>query len=347
MERSFYLNLARDNVRLPIAADMVLHEREDPLACRYSGECLGKAILDAAERFRMPLAFPLMDLRTEKEWMLAQFDIPLDRIDSFHFTEDLDESTLEKLRAVASAAPTPRMEASLGALRHVAAHSDRVPVGMCIGPFSLMTKLLEDPITAAFSVALDPEDEDAELVLKLMEAATEAIIQWVRLQIDAGAKAVCLCEPAFNVIYVSPRQIEQDPSVLDTLVLNFLQRIKKVMTDEGVDLILHDCGELNEAIIRSFNRLDPAILSLGSPCNLPEIAGLIDRKTVIMGNLPSKKFYTDTEMTAEMVTLESRKLLEAMRATGHPFILATECDVLSVPGCEQTIMSKVLALVHA
>lgn len=347
MERSFYLKLANENVRLPIAADMVLHEREDPTACRYCGECLGGVIIEAAERFKMPLAFPLMDLRTEKEWMLTQLDIPLEEIDSFHFDDDLSAAALEKLGAIASAPPTRRMEASLGALRHVAARSDKIPVGMCIGPFSLMTKLLADPITAAYQVALDPEDEDAELVLNLMEAATAAIIQWVRLQIAAGAKAVCLCEPAYNVVYVSPRQIEQDPGVLDTLVINFNRRIKEVMTAEGVDLILHDCGELNEAIIRSFNSLDPAILSLGSPCDLPEIAHFINKDTVIMGNLPSKKFYADTEMTTEMVTMESRKLLEAMKATGHPFILATECDVLCVPGCEDRIMRKVMALANA
>lgn len=332
---------------MPIAADMVLHEREDPKACRYSGECLGKVIIEAAERFKMPLAFPLMDLRTEKEWVLSQLEVPLEKIDAFHFDDDLDEAALEKLAQLASAAPTKRMQATLGALRYVAANSDRVPVGMCIGPFSLMTKLLADPITATYQVGLDPEDEESELVLKLMEAATMAIIQWIRLQAEAGAKAVCLCEPAYNVVYISPRQIEQDASILDTLVLNFNRRIKEVMNELGLDLVFHDCGELNEAIIRSFNELDPSILSLGSPCKLPEIAHLISPNTVIMGNLPSKKFYTDAEMTVDMVTTESRKLLAAMRATGHPFILASECDVLCVPGCEEIIMRKVLALVDA
>ncbi|MCC5841169.1 MAG: hypothetical protein JJT96_13710 [Opitutales bacterium] len=347
MEREFYLQLARDGVRLPIAADMVLHEREDPRACRYCGECLGEVIMEAAHRFKMPLAFPLMDLRTEKEWMLTHLGVPLDEIDSFHFDDDLDEASISRLAGLATAAPTKRMEATLGALRHVAAHADKVPVGMCIGPFSLMTKMLADPIIAAYQVGIDPEDEEAELVLKLMEVATEAIIHWVRLQIDAGAKAICLCEPAYNIVYVSPRQIEDDPAILDTLVINFNRRIKAAMTERGVDLILHDCGELNEAIIRSFNSLDPAILSLGSPCKLPEVAHLISPRTVLMGNLPSKKFYADSEMTAETVTTESRKLLGAMKATGHPFILATECDVLCVPGCEHTIMSKVLALAHA
>lgn len=347
MNKKEYLKLAEGGVRLPIAAHMVLHEKAEPEECRYCGECLGKVILEAAERFKMPLAFPLMDLRTEKEWVLTQLEIPLEEIDTFHFDDDLDEQAVQKLSRLASAAPTKRMEASLGALRYVAEHSDKIPVGMCIGPFSLMTKLLADPITATYQVGLDPEDEESELVLKLMEAATSAIIQWVRLQAEAGAKAVCLCEPAYNVVYISPRQIEQDETILDTLVINFNRRIKEAMNDLGVDLIFHDCGELNHAIIRSFNKLDPAILSLGSPCNLPKIANLINSQTVIMGNLPSKKFYTDSEMTVDMVKNESRKLLKEMKATGHPFILATECDVLSVPGCEEIILSKVVAMAEA
>jgi hypothetical protein len=32
-----------------------------------------------------------------------------------------------------------------------------------------------------------------------------------------------------------------------------------------------------------------------------------------------------------------------MKATGHPFILGSECDVLSVEGCEKAIRTKVAA----
>jgi hypothetical protein len=34
---------------------------------------------------------------------------------------------------------------------------------------------------------------------------------------------------------------------------------------------------------------------------------------------------------------------EKMRDTGHPFILGSECDVLSVPGSEREILAKVEA----
>jgi uroporphyrinogen-III decarboxylase len=346
MDRSFYLDLARrEDVRLPITADLILHEQDDPQACRFSGECLGRVIAETADRFRMPLAFPLMDLRTEKEWLLTRIGVASDDIDAFHLPDELEPEMLAKLETIAEAGPTPRMAASLGALRHVRDHSEAVPVGMAIGPFSLMTKLVEDPITAAYHVGLDPDDEDAQQVMKVLEIATRTIQRWVELQAGAGARAICLCEPAFNVVYLSPRQVEQQPGLLDTLVLDFNRRLKATMDACDVDLIFHDCGELNEPILRGIDTLDPAILSLGSPCHLPTVAPWVSPRTVIMGNLPSKKFYSDNEITADQITESGSALLHDMKATGHPFILGTECDVLCVPGCELTILEKVEALV--
>ena len=35
-----------------------------------------------------------------------------------------------------------------------------------------------------------------------------------------------------------------------------------------------------------------------------------------------------------------------MRQVGHPFVLGSECDVLSVPGCEHTLHEKAMAIVR-
>ena len=344
MDRAYYLKLAEEGVRLVISADLVLHEREDPEGCRFEGDCLGQVIVENAKRFKMPLAIPLMDLKTEKEWMLDRLGVPDSEIDGFHFDSALSQEQVDVINAMSEAEPTIRMSASLGALRYVAANSDLVPVGMCIGPFSLMTKLLEDPITAAYMVAFDPEEESASLVLQILKLCTDTIAHWVELQIEAGAKAICVCEPAYNTVYISPQQVAAYPEVMDLLVLDHNRRIKATMEKHGVDLIFHDCGELDETLLRSINTMDPAILSLGSPCNLPEVADWISGQTVLMGNLPSKSFYSDAVMDEAAVVVESRNLLEAMRKTGHPFILGTECDVLCVSGCEHTIMKKVVAL---
>jgi len=59
-------------------------------------------------------------------------------------------------------------------------------------------------------------------------------------------------------------------------------------------------------------------------------------------NLPTKKFYSPKLTIADVETL-SREMLEKVRAAEHPFILGSECDVLSVPGSEEEILSKVCA----
>ena len=42
----------------------------------------------------------------------------------------------------------------------------------------------------------------------------------------------------------------------------------------------------------------------------------------------------------------TRDLVERMRATAHPFILGSECDVLHVPGAAETIRRKVEAMLN-
>jgi hypothetical protein len=39
-------------------------------------------------------------------------------------------------------------------------------------------------------------------------------------------------------------------------------------------------------------------------------------------------------------------LADKMRTTGHPFILGSECDVLSVPNCEASVWNKVNAFME-
>lgn len=344
MLRKKYMELAKRNVRLPIATDLILHEQQNPQRCRFNGRCLGQVIVEAAERFNTPLAFPLMDLRTEKEWFCSQLGVDNDDTDGYHINREVMSSIPDNIKQFARAPLTPRMEASLGALEYVSTHSKKIPVGMCIGPFSLMTKLLSDPITSAYMAGVNPEDEEAELLYQVLELGTAVISAWVEKQMASGAQAICVCEPAYNTVYLSPKQLARQPALLDTLVIDYNLRVKDVLQAKNVDLIFHDCGELNEAILRSIDKLDPAMLSLGSPVSLPEVAPFISEQTVIMGNIASKKFYSDSELSEQEVTEIGKKLLSDMEATGHPFILGTECDVLSVPGCQDTIMKKVYAL---
>jgi len=347
MDRSYYLDLARQGLRMPIGADLVLREKPDHHDRLYDGQRLGEVLVETARRFQTPLAFPLMDLTVEKEDLLMLLGLGAVDMGSHHF-EQVTPEMVEQVRAGVDSAPqTPRNLANAGAIRYVAGQSDLVAVGMAIGPFSLMTKLLADPITPVFLAGsgMTGEDEpEVGTMERSLELSELILARSLRLQAEAGARAVCLCEPAANQVYVSPRQIEAGGDVFERLVMQPNLRVKALLDELGMDLIFHDCGELIDPMIQDFTRLDPAILSMGSSRRLWEDARMIPESTVMYGNLPSKKFYSDTEISVLDVERMSAELVKEMRRAGQPFILGTECDVLSIPGSEQTIFRKVDAM---
>jgi hypothetical protein len=62
---------------------------------------------------------------------------------------------------------------------------------------------------------------------------------------------------------------------------------------------------------------------------------------VLFGNLPTKSFYSDDVMPDEKVERLTQELIARMRATSHPHILGSECDVLHVPEAAAAIRRKV------
>ena len=340
MKRSSYLDLAAGGHRAPIGTHLVLHTKEGSESIVLDGKMLGEVVVETAERFRTPLAIPLMDLTLEKAAYLGALGIAATEVDSFHFEEPPAGPVTLKM--------TPRMLATCDAISHVASSPSLVPIGMGIGPFSFMTKLVKDPITPVFlaSSGMTGEDEpEVAIVERCLEAGTELILSYLAAQADAGAKAIIVCEPAANQVYFSPNQLAESFEIFDRYVMEPMKRIKALLDEKGVDLIFHDCGELTNEMVSRFATLEPAMMSLGCSRNLWEDAALVQKSTVLYGNLPTKKFYSPQLTVAEVERL-SIELLEKMRATGHPFILGSECDVLSVPGSEQEILAKVDAFMN-
>ena len=277
-----------------------------------------------------------MDLKLEKEALLLARGVAAAAVDTYHFTRVPAEEREFRL--------TEKMAAVCGAIRYIADETELVAVGMGIGPFSLMTKLIADPISPVYLAGEGATGED-EPEVALLEALLELSFQTIRgyldAQIDAGAKAIILCEPAANKVYFSPNQLAVSYELFDRYVMRRNHALREQLRARGVDLIFHDCGELLDGMVQRFTTLDPAILSLGSSRRLWEDAALVPKSTVLYGNLPTKQFYSDELVSVAKVRQLSDDLIGRMREAGHPFILGSECDILSVPGCEQTIHAKV------
>ena len=349
MNRQYYLYLADSGLRMPVASDLVLREKEDAEAILEDGERLGRVIAEAARRYATPLAFPVMDLQLEKRTLLDTLGVDPDAIPSFHFQTAPDEAVLTRLQTGLKQPFTPRLQAHIDAVRYIARETELMPIGMSIGPFSLATKLLADPITPIFlsgsglTAEDDPEIKMLEAVLRL---ALTMIEHSVRAQIKAGAEAIFIAEPAANAVYFSPRQLESGADTFKRYVMEPNRRIMQMLRAAEVDLIFHCCGELVDSMVQQFAALRPVILSLGSSRKLWEDAVLVPDDIVLYGNLPTKKFYSDNEITCAEVEQLAADITARMQATDHPFILGSECDVLSVPGCHDTIKEKVDAFLH-
>ncbi len=345
MSRKFFIELAHSGHAVPIGADLVLHEKEDHDAIANDGERLGTVIEETARRFGTPLAMPLMDLRIEKALMLEAMGVPEGDIEKYHFNEAPVPDEIASIEEKISRSGNARMRATCGAIRYIVENTELFPMGMCIGPFSLVTKLMDDPITAVYmkGMGIGAEDDPAVGILDaLLDLSVRVIIGYLRRQIDAGARAVIMCEPAANIVYFSPRQIREGSDVFDRCVIDTNGKIKNFLDGAGVDLVFHDCGELDNAMISRFVSLNPVMISLGSSRKLWEDERLIPKDIVIYGNMPTKKFYSD-EFSREDAVAAAGELVRRMGATGHPFILGSECDVLSVPGREDVIRGKVHA----
>jgi hypothetical protein len=324
---------------MPIGADLVLHEEPDSESVRNHGPALGRVIERTARRWNTPLAIPLMDLRLEKADLLARIGVSAHDADAYHFTAPLDDATLATLCDEKAGSSCPGSTARDEALQYIASIPGLFPVGMAIGPFSLVTRFMAGRGQA-------PEDSDeVRLLIQCLKIAEAAIHRSVRSQIAHGARAIMICEPAANTSFLSPRQLKAGSSIFERLVMEPNLRLKSVLDEGACDLIFHDCGELIDPMVEAFaHRLHPVILSLGGSRKLWEDARLAPMDVVLYGNLPTKSFYSDGAMPVEEVVRRTRELLANMKACGHPHILGSECDVLSVPDARETILKKVDAM---
>jgi len=345
MDRCYYQELAAERLCMPIGADVVLHGEPEPAAVLRDGASLGRVVEKTARQFQTPLAMPLMDLQLEKATLLRGLELPPADVASFHFDPAPTAAQMTTLRRCIPGPLAPRLQVQVDAVAYIVrAAPDLVPCGMTIGPFSLMTKLLKDPITPVYlsGAGMTAADEPSVAgVEQGLELAMLVIERSLRAQLEAGARAIMIAEPAANKVYLSPKQIESGSDVFERLVMTGLRHYKAILDEYGADLFFHCCGELTDTMITSYCTLDPALLSLGSSRPLWEVAGLVPARTVLFGNLPSKRFYSDTLLPVAGVKAQAADLVAHMQALGRPFILGSECDVLSVCGCEQTILSKI------
>jgi uroporphyrinogen-III decarboxylase len=346
MSRDYYLDLARRGLRFAIGTDLALREEPDPESARRDGRRLGQVVERSARRQHSPVAVPLMDLRLDKLDLLSPLGLSEDAADVWKLNDPY-EDVLSALGARHEEFPAAN-RAHHEAIEYIDTETDLLPVGMAIGPFSLTTKLMSDPIAAVAMAGggiTGDEEPQVRLLEWLLALSEQTVLRSAAAQVEAGARAVMICEPAANVVYLSPRMMGRGSDIFERFVMGPNLRLRNLLASLGVDLIFHDCGELLPSMVQSFaERLHPVILSLGSSRKLWEDAAVVPKDVVLYGNLPTKSFYSDAAMPLETVVERAKELVKNMSECGHPHILGSECDVLWVDGSEETIQRKVDAM---
>ena len=100
--------------------------------------------------------------------------------DSFHFAEPIPDADFVRLLSGAGAVLVPGSVARDEALELIAAQDGLMPIGMLIGPFSLVTRLMKDPITAAGLAGGGMTAEDAtevRLLMQCLEVAEKLVLR--------------------------------------------------------------------------------------------------------------------------------------------------------------------------
>ena len=106
----------------------------------------------------------------------------------YQFTEAPPEDALAALRSAGKRPLRARNAFNIAAVRYIAERTDLLPVGMLIGSFSLMTKLIADPITPvdmAGSGVSAAADSGVRFVERCLELALATVLRSAEAQIGS------------------------------------------------------------------------------------------------------------------------------------------------------------------
>ena len=181
-------------------------------------------------------------------------------------------------------------------------------MGGMIGPFSLAGRIF------GVSEALEATVADPELILEMLEKATDFLAAYARAFRDLGAIGVIMAEPAAGLL--SPRGLARFSAP-------FVRRIAETVQTENFSILLHNCG----AKIAHFPKVLESGVSLchfGAPMDILAALQQANGQVILAGNLdPTAVFH---QGTPEAVYAQTRALVEAARPYKN-FILSSGCDL--------------------
>ncbi len=205
--------------------------------------------------------------------------------------------------------PTEKLRYVMDALRLVRKQLDgRVPlIGFSGAPWTLASYMVEGHGSRNFRYIKEMLYNEPALAKKLLDKLTDAVIVYLRAQIEAGAQAVQIFDTWGGILTVDAFRAHS---------LSSIERIVKAITPTGVPVIVFakDCGHSLEQIAATGCQ----VVGLDWSIDIGEARRRVGDKVALQGNLDPTILYA----SGDVIRQEVRSILGKFgRGEGHVFNL--------------------------
>lgn len=272
------------------------------------GKLQARCLRELIDRFDDMLATVMfMDLSVEAEAFgspvaFADDEVPSVTARILETDEDIDALSIPKV----GDARTGEYVKAVAETKKII--TDRPVFAGAIGPFTLAGRLLDMTEIMILSM-MQPES-----VTKVLEKATEFLIDYIRALKEAGADGVVIAEPAAGLL---------SPDLNAQFSVPYNKKIVEALQDESFIVIYHNCGNV-DPLINDILTIGAKVLHLGNDTVLENIIPMIPSDIVVMGNVdPAVEF---RHGSPESITKVTTDLLT--KCSKYPnFVLSSGCDI--------------------
>ncbi len=222
---------------------------------------------------------------------------------------------------------TPPVYESIAEIRRRV--GEDVPIlGFAGSPFTLATYMVEGIVSKSMRYIKELLFSNPTELERILDLLTETVIDYLRIEIRAGANAVQIFDTWAG---------ELGPSDYRRFALPYQKRIVDAIQNE-VPVILYVKG--SSPFLEDMKSTGAAVLSVDWRNELHEVAKRLGDETVLQGNLDPTAMYA----SAEIVSSRTQEILQNLgRTTGHIFNLGhgvlPETPVESVQALIETVQN--------
>ena len=276
----------------------------------HDGEALAHAQICARERYRTDAVFAFLDFGVEAEALGARLSFRDDRYPDVvgSVLGAADDPVRLRLPEPASAG---RMPVCLRALRTMRGRlgDSALVAGAVAGPMTACAQLYG--IENALYLAID----DPPRLAAALDFSTRLAIRYGLAQLDAGAHAVIVFDPAASPAVVPPGFFRE-------LLAPRLERVLAALRDGGAAFTWLNIAGPTAGILDCYARIGADVATFDYYLSAAEACRLLPR-TCLAGNLKSLDFL---DAAPDRIERQARALVAAFEGRGG-FLLSSGCEI--------------------